>query len=173
MQLKCIIPEAPIAPESFRNMFARILLLLALASPLPAVAAEGLVSAENLRADAERVRRERVPLLLFFAARGCPYCREVEELYLRPIQADPAYAGRVMIRVIHIESRRELTGFDGERTDHARFARDRGIYLTPTLQFLDARGREIAAPLIGLGLRDFYGGYLDDSIAAALKRLRG
>ncbi len=154
-------------------MLHRILLwsLFAFAAAPPVAAAE-LSAAHDLRADAERARRERAPLLLFYSSYGCPFCREMEEHYLKPLQADPAWAGKITIRVIHIDSERSLTGFNGERTDHGAFARARGVRFTPTLQFLGADGRELAPRMIGISTRDFFWGYLEESIAAAISRLR-
>lgn len=150
------------------------LLILALAAGAPAAqAVPNLPPALDLRADAEQARRARVPLLVFFSAYSCPYCREVEALYLQPMHADPASAGRVMIRVVLIDSRRALYDFDGRRTDHAAWAGRHGVALTPTIKFLDPAGRELAPALVGLGTREFYGGYLEDAIDRALGRLRG
>jgi thioredoxin-related protein len=132
-----------------------------------------LPAAADLQADAEQAARARVPLLVFFSAYSCPYCREVEELYLQPLQADPASARRVLIRTVLIDSHRRLYDFDGRRTDHAGLARNYGVFFTPTIKLLDPQGRELAPALVGLTTRDYYGGYLEEAIERALARLRG
>ena len=40
----------------------------------------------------------RAPILVFFTNASCPYCREVENLYLRPMHARGDYRGQLLIR---------------------------------------------------------------------------
>jgi hypothetical protein len=46
------------------------------------------------------------------------------------------------------------------------------VTLVPHLRFLGPGGEALAPDLIGLTTRDFYSGYLEDSIATAVERLR-
>ncbi|HET6599527.1 MAG TPA: hypothetical protein VFG60_06155, partial [Burkholderiaceae bacterium] len=54
---------------------------------------------------------------------------------------------------------------------HAAVARAWNAKLAPTVLFFDARGREIAERLVGAGLPDFYGAYLDQRLQAARAEL--
>jgi thioredoxin-related protein len=151
---------------------AAVLLLLWLATgPAIALAAE-LPVAANLRMDGDQARRERLPILVFFASRSCPYCYEVEELYLKPRLASGEYRSQVIMRVVYTDGAQPLRDFRDRPTDHAAFARRYGVTFTPTIKMLDADGVELVPGLVGLTTRDFYGAYLDEAISGALTKLR-
>jgi len=150
-----------------------VVLLLAwlVAGPAMVLAADMPVAA-NLRADGDQARRERLPILVFFASRSCPYCHEVEELYLKPRLASGEYRNKVIMRVVYIESTKTMRDFRGHQTDHAAFARSNGVMFTPTIKIVDADGVELVPELVGLAPSDFYGYYLDEAISGALTKLR-
>ncbi|MCK7583377.1 MAG: hypothetical protein MZV65_52785 [Chromatiales bacterium] len=107
-----------------------------------------------------------------FVRRTCPFCREVEELYLGPRERDAGATPRILLRAVDIDGAEPLVTFDGRRTDHAGFAREQRVNLVPHLRFLGPDGQALAPDLIGISSRDFYGGYLEDAIKAASDRLR-
>ncbi|MHB8345828.1 MAG: thioredoxin family protein [Acidiferrobacterales bacterium] len=145
-------------------------LLLSLVVPLAAAA--GLPVARNLHADGQLAARERLPVLVFFYAHSCAYCKEVDELYLQPRYADAAYRKKVIFREVNIRSGRALRDFSGKMTSAAAFASRYGVSLTPTIKLLDAHGREVVPSLVGVASPDFYGSYLDAAVAAADNKLR-
>ncbi|OGI43659.1 MAG: hypothetical protein A2150_02205 [Candidatus Muproteobacteria bacterium RBG_16_64_11] len=142
-----------------------------MAGPATVLAAE-LPVATNLRLDGDQVRRERLPILVFFASHSCPYCYEVEELYLKPRLASGEYRNKVIMRVVYTDGALRLRDFGDRQTDHAAFARRYGVTFTPTIKMLDADGVELVPGLVGLTTRDFYGAYLDEAIGSALTKLR-
>ncbi len=137
----------------------------------PAWAAD-LPVAADLRADGARAGREHLPILMFFASHGCPYCYEVEEMYLKPRIASGEYRTKAIVRVVYTDSARSLLDFHGRKTDHAGLARRYGVMFTPTIKLVNAEGVELSPPLVGLTTRDFYGYYLDEAINGALTKLR-
>lgn len=137
------------------------------------VAGEMLPAAVDLRADARTARAQRLPIVLFFHTTSCPYCREVEELYLVRLQQENAAAPRFLLRTVEISQTKPLVLFDGTRTDYRAFARQQGVTLVPHLRFLGPDGEPLVPDLIGLTLRDFYGAYLEGSIDSAGEKLRG
>ena len=152
-----------------------LLLRLVLACALVAtegVAGEELPPAVDLHADAHVARAERLPIVLFFYSRSCPFCREVEELYLQPLLHENNRPRRFLLRRIEISETRPLVSFSGNTTDSRRFAQEQKVMLVPHLRFVGPEGERLAPDLVGLSSRDFYGGYLDDSIAAARVKLR-
>lgn len=157
-----------------RHSRYRPVLLLSIGMWLAAggVAADTLPRAVNLQEDGRRAAAERQPVVLFFRARGCRFCREVEELYLEPRQRDAAAMPRILLRVVDIDVAAPLVAFDGRRTDHTRFARAQRVSLVPHLRFVDPDGRSLAPDLVGISSRDFYGGYLEDAIKTASDRLK-
>ena len=138
-----------------------------------AVAGEALPVAVDLRADAHAARAQRLPIVLFFHSTTCPFCRELEELYLKPLQKHNQKAPRFLLRAVEVSQTRPLVTFDGSKTDFRAYARQQGVTLVPHLRFLGPDGEALAPDLVGLTTRDFYGAYLEDSIAAAANKLRG
>ncbi|MDP3774354.1 MAG: thioredoxin fold domain-containing protein, partial [Gemmatimonadales bacterium] len=126
-------------------------------------AAEGLPPARDFVADGAG----RAPILVFFTNASCPYCREVENLYLRPMHVRGDYRGRLLIRVVEVGGGAPLTDFTGQRTSHGEFARRERVAFTPVIRLYDATGRELAPQLFGYGTPDFYLGYLEQAIEQA------
>ncbi len=156
--------------QSLSGCVCASMLLLWLVAPL--AAASGLPAARNLQADAREAARDRLPVLVFFYANSCAYCKEVDELYLEPRYADTVYRKKVIIREVNIDSARTLRDFSGRMTNDAAFAQRYGVSLTPTIKLFDAHGRELVPALVGVADPDFYGSYLDAAVAAAGHKLR-
>ncbi len=145
-------------------------LLLSLAVPLAAAA--GLPVARNLQADGQMAAREHLPVLIFFYAHSCAYCKEVDELYLQPRYADATYRNKAIFRAVNIRSDRALRDFSGRMTSDAAFASHYNVSLTPTIKLFDGHGREVVPSLVGVTNPDFYGSYLDAAVATADNKLR-
>jgi thioredoxin-related protein len=152
----------------------RLLPLAVVFSWFAATGAAGdvLPAAVNLQEDGRQAAAGGLPVVVFFRSASCPFCREVEELYLQPLLRDSAAAPRFVLRAVDIDQSRALIGFDGARTDHGRFARQQGVRLVPHLRFVGSHGEPLAEDLVGISSHDFYGGYLEDAINAARDRLR-
>ena len=84
----------------------------------------------------------------------------------------PRNGKRPVIREIRQDSEQALIAFGGEKTTHARFAGDEKIRLVPVVAFYGPDGRQLADPIVGARLPDFYQSYLDDGIDNASKKLR-
>ena len=126
----------------------------------------------DLSALAPQLERKRVPLVLMFSAEYCSFCSRVENEFLIPMQISGDYEERALIRKLKIDFGNEVVDFDGRRVDADEFAARYNISVTPTVVFLDHHGNQLAAKRVGLMTPDFYGGYLDESIATALDILR-
>jgi hypothetical protein len=46
-----------------------------------------------------------------------------------------------------------------------------GVYLTPTLVFLDGDGNEVSERIIGINTLEMYGGYVDEAINQGIKSI--
>lgn len=119
--------------------------------------------------DAREAANPGVVFVVLFSLPGCHYCEEVRSHYLAPLARDPAQRGRLVIREVDLNSPRALTDFDDAATTQAAFAKRLRVQFAPTVLFLDAKGQQVASPLVGAGKADFYGAYLDDAIATGLK----
>ncbi len=136
------------------------------------VVAAGLPVAADLQTDGQLAQKERLPLLVFFSAQSCHYCEVVRSLYLGPMYTSGDYAGKVIMREVQVESGRSLRDFKGDKISQVDFARRYGISLTPQIMFMDSEGKQLVPALVGLSTPDFFGGYLDESIDAALAGMR-
>jgi thiol-disulfide isomerase/thioredoxin len=137
-----------------------------------AAAAEPLPVARDFQRDALAAGARPKPVLVFFTADFCPYCQQVEELYLRPLHARGDYGGKILMRVVHTDSRRTLRDFDGRNTDHESFARREGGAFTPVVRLYAPDGRELAPALTGYSSPDFYLGMLEQAIEVSIAQLR-
>lgn len=148
------------------------MLLWAVLVAVPCYAGTKVPYAHNLQADAALARTRHVPLLVMFSAESCPYCQTVLSDYILPMSDDPAYARKVIIRVVDVDSATSVVDFSGHKVVPAALARRYGVTLTPVIKALDPAGRELAPQLLGFTSEDFYGYYLDVLINQSLNTLR-
>jgi thioredoxin-related protein len=134
--------------------------------------AEPLPMARDLESDARLAAADRTPIMVYFASRYCPYCAEVEDLYLRPMHGQGDFARRVLLRVVYVESSEPLRDFAGELTRHDAFARREAAVFTPTIRFYGPDGKDLAPALRGYSSADFYLGELEAAIDLAVAKLR-
>lgn len=153
------------------------LLILNISTMGVARADEGGVSSvpfsANLQHDGRLAMVRKVPLLLMFSADDCPYCRVMESDHLVPLLRNREYDELVLIRKVHLDSSEKLINFSGSAVTPTMLRNSYDVWLTPTLLFLDDKGREIERRVIGLGVRDFVNGEIDELIMAAIGGLRG
>lgn len=146
----------------------RCLALALNALPLGALAQEtALPRPASLPAEAQAAAQRGEPLVLLVSLPGCPYCERVRRGYLTPLARE---SGGGVVQ-IDLGSTRTLTDFDGATRTHDAIARARNASFTPTVLFLGPRGDEIAERLVGAGVPDFYGAYLDQRLVTARKAL--
>lgn len=134
--------------------------------------AEDIPYISDLARDAEVSRTRQIPILVLFKAQDCAYCERVRRDFLLPLQRNPEYAGKVILRQIYRDGKGRIVDFSGKTVTPAQFTGQQGVKFSPTVKLLDADGRTLAEPLIGLTTPDFYGAYLDRAIDEALGKLR-
>lgn len=158
-------PRAPVGLASRRQAMLR-LLASAAAFAAASVRASDLPVAVNLQREIADAAARGEPLVLMVTLVGCAYCDVVRRLYLQPL----LIAGRVPVLQVEMRSRAEVRGPTGQVTRGADLARQWKVTMAPTVLFLGPGGAELAPRLTGYS-EDFYGGYLDDALAAARQRL--
>ena len=129
--------------------------------------------ARDFTLEATNARTNNIPVLVLFSRHNCPYCVQILQEFLLPMRRNAEYDAKVIMRQIDIGSSAPLRTFSGKTTTHARFARENGIKLTPTIKLFDAEGHELTEALVGLTTPDYYGGFLDQRIDQALAKMRG
>ncbi|MGR9577140.1 hypothetical protein [Pandoraea sputorum] len=124
--------------------------------------------ATDFAAHARRAASLDAPLIVLVSLRDCVYCGPIRQRELAPL----VRSGKYEVREIGMDSTTPVRDFDGATTTGVAWARAHGVKVSPTVLFLDTSGRPVADPLIGAGLPDFYGAYLDDAIARGRARLQ-
>jgi thioredoxin-related protein len=138
-----------------------------------ATRANGILPASNLHRESLEAERGCKPLLLEFAAISCSYCHLLEAEVLNPTLLNRDYDRRVLMRKLMVDNATRLTDFDGTgQVSAEQLASRYKVYVTPTLLFVDSRGREIAERMVGVTPLEFYGGYLDMALDASVDTLR-
>lgn len=145
---------------------------LALGSPPSIGFATELPAAVDLRAEARQAAKTGGPLIVLYSRKDCKYCEAVRRDYLKPLESHPRYRDKVVVRQVNQDSDAALNDFRGEKTTHARFAGSEKINLVPVVAFFGRDGKQLADPIVGARLPDFYQSYLDDAIDQSIAKLK-
>ena len=130
-----------------------------------------MIPIEDLREEARVARQDNLVLVIEFSSEYCGYCRQLEELFLLPMQRNAGYREKVLIRYVSLDAYETLIDFDGRSMSTSEFASRYGVSLTPTLIFLNGDGVEMSEKLVGIWSEDFYGGFIDDRIDEARQKI--
>lgn len=158
--------------RSFSTPFTAWILACGLLLTGAAEARSSVPAARDFQADGRESARLQAPVMVVFGSQHCAYCDRVKREYLGPMARDRSYRGRVILREVEVDSSRAIVGFDGKRTTEAEFTRRHGVNFVPTVKVFDARGHEVADPVVGLLAPDFYFGYLEAAIEEGQRRIR-
>lgn len=131
-----------------------------------------MIPARDLAADARIASQRKIPLLLLFSEAGCSYCERARNEFLVPMQRNPEYQAKVMMREVGIDSDAALVDFSGNKTTHAEYARRMRVSMMPWVVMVGPRGETLAEPVVGFRGADYYGYFLDQRIDSALVQLR-
>lgn len=138
---------------------------------MPEAHAEGLPVVQDFRIEAKESKNKQAPILVLFMSKACPYCEQVLEEFLLPMQRNPDYAGKVILRQIDIGSSNKLVNFNGKITTQSVFAKAHDVWAVPTVMLFDSQGRELTK-IIGLLTVDFYLAYLDNAINESQAKMK-
>lgn len=164
-------------PISRRRMIAGLHLaagaLLAPRGALGAPKTGKLATTHDLQADARIAARDRRPILLLVSQEECPFCWQIKREILDPMVLSGDYDDRLLMREMFIDEGFLLRDFQGREVAGGDFALRYGVSLTPTLLFLDPRGRELTDKMVGIQTPEMYFLYVDAAITEAVERMRG
>lgn len=127
---------------------------------------------DNLHVDASQATRDKLPIMLVFTGAVCSYCDLLEEEIIKPMLLGGEYTDKVNIRKLVVDNGSRVTDFSGQRLDTADLAHEYGVFVTPTILFVDSSGYQLAERMVGINTIEMFGGYLDQCIESALLRLR-
>ncbi len=105
-----------------------------------------------------------VPILLMFATENCHYCKRLETEVLGPMRLAGIDPQRVILRKVMMDKYDTLRDFKGRERNAENFAIDRGVDVVPTLQLVDATGRELVPQIVGYQTPGLYDDYLEKAI---------
>ena len=107
-------------------------------------------------------------VVILFSVPDCAYCEKVRQQSLRHIHTDLNYRGRVAVYEIDFtDDRKAFIWFDGKRYTGKALAAPLNVKFSPTVMVFNAKGAVAGKPLLGAGLPEFYGSYLDELIRSA------
>lgn len=155
-----------------RLMIAIAAILTWGAGPLAHAQLADLPLAKSFEADSKLAASKKIPILVLYTSPDCPYCERAKSEYLVPMLKDPAYKNKVIIREVDITSQSPLTLFNGSKSTGAEFAAQHKVAVVPTIKVMNAKDMEVAAPIVGLLIPDFYFGYIDSAINGGLQKMR-
>ncbi len=156
------------SPSRWLGLVKILACVFALILP-PGTHAGSLVAADNLATLRSDTPGSRRPIMLFFTQPGCIFCEQARRQYIRPLAADAQWNARTLS--IEVSRTQKLRDFDGVETTGAEIARRYGVRVYPTVVFVDAIGKNLADPIAGFTVPDFYGAYLEDRLQQASARL--
>lgn len=120
----------------------------------------------------EKAHRENLPILLMVSQDHCPFCVELKREVLNPMVISGEYDDQVVIVELLIDIGDKVIDFEGDSVDADSIATNYNIWVTPTLLFLDHRGKEVHKRMLGVNTIEMFGYYLDESLKDALKAVR-
>lgn len=152
--------------------WAWILACVLSASAVQAQTRQPLPIAKDLAAAASEAREKRIPVMIAFTTRACPYCRVARHDHLEPMHASAKWRGKVVMLDMQLDTPDALRDFEGNTTDVRTFARRFGVRSVPTVIVFDAAGKPASQPLVGLQSGDFYSAYLEQAVESGLIKMR-
>jgi len=121
----------------------------------------------SLQTDAQVSLDEQHPIIIFVTQHGCQYCQLLRQQVLHPMIRGGDLHAKAILREVSLDSGDSLIDFSGDSTSGSIFASRYDAEMTPTLLFLDGRGREVSDRIVGISNIEYYGFYLDKAIASA------
>ena len=150
---------------------ALLILLGTTASWMSTVQAGGLPDVQDFTVDAKESRDKQAPIMVLFMSESCPYCEQVLKEFMLPMQRDPEYDNKVILRQIKVGSSKKLLDFNGKITSPSTFARAHKVWAVPTVVLFDSQG-QVLTEIVGLLTLDFYQAYLDIAINESQAKIK-
>ncbi len=97
-----------------------------------------------------------LPIAILVTSEDCPYCDLLKREVLLPMLRTGGLTRQLVLRELPLHTGGKLVDFDGEKVRARIFLRRYGVFVTPTLLFLNARGEALHKPLVGYKGADTY-----------------
>jgi len=112
-------------------------------------------------------------ILLLVSQHECPYCHLIKKEIIRPMILGGDFRDDILIRELFIDEGEKIRDFKGMKREAADFAHGYGVFVTPTLLFLGADGKELEEKMTGINTVEMYWYYLSQAIQSAIRKLPG
>lgn len=126
---------------------------------------------DSFAALTREAKQKNQVILLEMSASTCGYCRTLEEEIIKPMLRSGDYE-HVLIRKLNIDSHYPMKDLSGKQSSPFELSSKMGVYVTPTLLFLNGDGNEVSERIIGVNTLELYGGYVDDALQQGLQSLK-
>ena len=133
--------------------------------------AAGLQVVKDFTVEAKDAQKRQVPILVLFMSESCEYCETVLQEFLLPMQRNPEFKDKVILRQIESSSRDALIDFDGKSTTYSRFSSRHKVGGVPNVMLFDSNGQMLTF-IEGLLTVDFYYSFLVDAIDESLAKIK-
>ncbi len=155
--------------QSIQTMKKILLPLLLFLFSLSAPAfAEPITMARDLAKDASISLTQNKPIVFFVTADHCPYCEKLRQEYFKFSPGDE----RFLLRELELDEYHSVVGFDGKTINHQLLADRYEISLTPTVAFVGPDGEQLAEPIVGVPIMDFYHYYFEKALGESTSKLK-
>jgi len=131
-----------------------------------------LLEESDFHALSLKMKEKSLGLVLMLHAEDCPYCALMEKEILSPMIKSGDYDDRVFIRKLQIDDARDVKDFDGKVVEPSDISKRYEATLTPTLIFLDYQGNLKAETMVGIGVIDYVGVYIDAEIDKLMANIK-
>jgi thioredoxin-related protein len=106
----------------------------------------------------------QLPVLMVVDSPDCSYCKRLEQEVLGPMRRVGALRNKVIMGRMDLRTGGKIVDFDGEKMRARIFLSRYEVFATPTVLFLDPRGRPLREPLVGFNGAAPYRVLLDEAI---------
>ncbi|WP_029406856.1 thioredoxin family protein [Thiomicrorhabdus sp. Milos-T2] len=135
-------------------------------------AGEILPLAVDLQKTANTAKKYNIPVVIFFTATWCHYCKKLEENIIHPLLETTNIEDYAEFRqVIMDRAHWQMKDFSGKDIEMKTFPPSQKVIVAPTTHVYNSKGELIAEPILGLTLEEFYPGNLEQVINQGLKAL--
>ncbi|BCN92663.1 hypothetical protein THMIRHAM_04480 [Thiomicrorhabdus immobilis] len=135
-------------------------------------AGEILPLAVDLQKAGKTAEKHNIPVVVFFTATWCNYCKKLEENIIHPLLERTDIENYAEFRQIVMDKAHwQMKDFSGQAIEMKSFAPSQKVKVAPTTYVYNSKGDLIAEPILGLTLEEFYPGNLEKAINQGLKAL--
>lgn len=135
-------------------------------------AGEILPLAVDLQKTGNTAAKFNIPVVVFYTATWCNYCKKLEENIIHPLIETTNIESYAEFRQVILDRPHwEMKDFSGKEIEMKTFGPSQGVIVAPTTYIYNSKGEQIAEPILGLTLEEFYPGNLEKAINQGLKAL--